>query len=167
MRKLLLLIICTSLQACSHYLYQGDFSAIDDSGSQCDYRFYWTKTDPLAGSVTAGPGILQSTCSTSKTFTDTAQGIVLELTTDQYQTQPPTPGTSVICAKIVNLPAFQDYEEGDIQIQFLCKSMTDDFAIVQRSLPAPRDDPYVIQIDEPTRKWSFGKDAAMAPPPLE
>lgn len=166
MRTLLLLVFTLSLSACTHYLYQGDFSATNDTGTPCDYRFYWTRTDPLAGSTTAGPGILQSTCSTPKTFVDSTQGIVLELTTDQFQTQPPTTGPSVVCGKILNLAAFQDYNEGDLQIRFFCNSITDDFAVIQRSLPAPTGDPYVIQIDEPVRKWSFGKDNALAPEPL-
>jgi len=140
---------------------------MDSNGSPCDYRFYWTKTDPMVGDATAGPGILQSTCSTPKTFADSTQGIVLELTTDQYQTQPPTTGTSVICAKILNLSEFQDYDEGDLQIRFLCRSIEDDFAVVKRSLPAPTSDAYLVPIEKPTSKWSFGKDNAMAPSPLE
>ena len=76
MKLLITLVLLTLISGCTHSLYGAKFTELNHNGDNKDFLFYWTKTAPLLGKNTAGPGILVEQCSGSKyTFVESDDGI--------------------------------------------------------------------------------------------
>lgn len=168
MRTLILLLTSLTLTACTHTLYQSEFTARDDQGKDRSYRFYWTKTSPMLGSDTAGPGKLQMECRTTKEFTESGENspIILELPDSKFNPLQGQSGTSLVCGSITNLNMFRDYQQGPLQMDISCKPKpAGDFDAVSESLPAAQT--YTLVIEEKTRKRSFLKNPEIEPGPME
>ena len=154
-----LLPLFCSLSACTNYLYQGEFSGADAYNKANHFTLYWPKTEPLLGRDKAGPAILMTDCSTTRIdFSEQPDGIVFrgEHDRDRLAGETASVNRNQICGKFVGQSQLADIHAGALPILINCEPMpADELAILPRNYPRASTEPYIVQIVEKIKRWSF------------
>ncbi|TQV87278.1 hypothetical protein [Aliikangiella coralliicola] len=151
--RIILTLLVLLLSGCTHYLYQGDFSANDAFGKERQYRLYWTKTDKFLFGSSAGPLVLDITCDAPKTFEENEQGIFLRLPKDEFEGSEVADPTAYYCGEVKNLQKLDSYSSGPIQFSISCKPIVDEWARIKPVFIAQSDD-YQVDI-KVVKDWSL------------
>jgi len=166
MKRLITLVLLTLISGCTHSLYGAKFTELNNNGDNKDFLFYWTKTAPLLGKNTAGPGILVEQCSGSKyTFVESDDGIKMTAASGDFIPLSPQISDILVCGKIAGTDSWVNYKEGDsLQLSILCNVVVDTFS--KRTILAPRLTPYQmapVLLDDDLTMTAKG---ALKPAPL-
>lgn len=150
--------ICLSIliTSCTHYLYSGNFDAIDSKNKKSSYQLYWTKSDSIISKPKAGPAVLKN-CTQSYTFVEQDGGIVYEAS------------KNLVCGKFKGLSRFIDFESTYIEIYSTCalvSDVSDEFDLIDRTFLKQRSDPYRVEIQEES-KFGFRTSGSIEPPDLQ
>jgi len=155
----LVLLFASAASGCTNYLYQGRLSGMDAYNQANHFTLYWPKTEPLIGSDKAGPAILMTDCSTTRIdFSEQAEGIVFrgEQGMDRLAGETSSVKRNQICGRFEGYLKLADVQAGALPVVISCVPMpADEFAAQPRNYPQARAEPYIFQIVEKIKRWSW------------
>jgi hypothetical protein len=153
------LLFILTLSGCTNYLYQGELSGMDAYDKPNRFTLYWPKTEPLIGRDKAGPAILMTDCSTTRIdFSDQPEGIVFrgEPDRDRLAGATTTVTQNQICGKFIGPLKLAEVQAGALAVAINCEPMpADEFAAQPRNYPKAKAEPYIFQIVEKIKRWSW------------
>lgn len=166
MKTVLQIAMIFLISGCTHSLYEAKFTELNNEGNKKDFQLYWTKTDPVIGSVTADSAVLLERCSNSKyTFVNSDKGIVMtasrgDLTPILTQVNQP-----LICGTITGINRLENFQESDqLSLAILCNPIVDPFS--SRTILNAKVIPYKIDVRLSEEEFSLNFDGAITPEPL-
>ena len=153
------LLFALTLGGCANYLYQGELAGMDAHDKPNRFTLYWPKTEPLVGSDKAGPAILMTGCSTTRiNFSDQPEGIVFrgEPGMDRVAGASASVTQNQVCGKFVGPTRLVQVQAGALAVAISCEPMpADEFAARPRNYPRAKTEPYIFQIVEKIKRWSW------------
>lgn len=157
--SLLALLFTLTMSGCTNYLYQAELAGMDAYDKPNRFTLYWPKTDPIIGRNKAGPAILMTDCSTTRIdFSDQPEGIIFRGEEDRDRLAGATSSVMQdgICGGFVGPLKLADVHAGALAVSINCEPMPADvFAVLPRNYPKAKAEPYIFQIVEKIKRWSW------------
>ncbi len=132
--KYFLIISLLLVQGCTHTLYQGDLVSPNNLDQQQSFRLWWIKTSLFSKDKGDGSIRLDTGCARYG-FTESDQGLTMELPADQFHSIDPQTGDHLTCARITNLKRIREFDQGEVMVETYCAPLNDGFSVVKKTLP--------------------------------
>jgi hypothetical protein len=164
MKKILImvamLVLGSSLNGCTNYLYQGSIKAEDSAGKQRQVVLYWSKTDPLIGDEKADVAHLLTECGSLVVFENQPEGIIFRGEPQRDRLVSPqattggSPAQTLECGRIQGPRRLVDLGRGKVSLTIQCEPVSGEFSVQKRTYLKARNAPYEFAVTE-NKQWSF------------